>query len=230
MSDQVSITPWPVSDRFRRVILVGGTFDPPHSAHVRLVDSLRASSYRDAAIVFIPAAVSPFKAGRVGTDPKLRSRMIALACANVRDSGVWTDEIDRARFGEPSYTIDTLRRVKFVAPDVEPVFVIGSDQAAAFHRWREPRGIRQLARVIVLAREPFANAGSLRAALEESGFWSDEEVNEWIASIADVPTDRLSSTEVRERIMNHGVDAITPGDLDPAVADFIREHRLYARS
>lgn len=228
MTDQVSITPWPVSDRFRRVILVGGTFDPPHSAHVRMVEALRASRFPDAAIVFIPAAVSPFKTGRPGTDPTLRARMIALAATKIAHGGVWTDEIDRARAGEPSYMIETLRRLRIVAPNVMPILVIGSDQAAAFHRWREPREILRLAEVVVLPREPIGGSSAFREALTSVRYWDPTEVESWVHAMADVPADPVSSTRIRERIAEEGVDAIDPRDVDPEVAAFIRANHLYA--
>ena len=229
MTDQVSISPWPLSDRFRRVLLVGGTFDPPHSAHVRMVEALRAARFPDAAIVFVPAAVSPFKMQRAGTDPADRSKMIALAAANVANAAVWSDEIDRARSGEPSFMIDTMRRLRQIAPHVTPILVIGSDQAQSFHRWRAPREILQLAELVVLPREPIGGRDALEEAMRASEFWTPDELKIWVESMADVPTDALSSTRIRERIALEGVDALDPQDIDPQVAAFIRAKGLYAR-
>lgn len=129
-------TPLAVPRSARRVILFGGTFDPPHRAHVELPLAARALiEGRDAAsgggadaaawLVFVPAARSPHKqeGPQAGDEDRIEMLRIALGEAGVREGepdrvAIWSDEIDRANWaarhgsaGRPSYMVETVRRV-----------------------------------------------------------------------------------------------------------------------
>lgn len=224
------ITPWPLPADARRVLVVGGTFDPPHRAHIELADAYRQPG--DEAILFVPAAQSPLKSGLSQTPTKHRVEMLRLAAAAVEWSAVWTDEVDRARAspGVPSFTIDTLRRMQKVAPGLELRMLIGSDQAAQFHKWREAREILKLARVVVAFRKPYESWESLEPVLRAANFWSDSEVDWWRHSSAEFGTrdiDPANSTEIRRAIGEHGARGVPTGWLHPNVAAYIERHRLY---
>ncbi len=222
-------TPWPLPPDSRVVLLVGGSFDPPHVAHLSLPIELRDRLFPDAALVFIPAAASPFKAGHAQTPPQHRARMLGLAVDHLRRSGVldlavWTDEIDR---GEPSFTIDTLRRANLVAPAASLRLVIGADQAAAFHRWRESCEILRLAQPLVLLRPPVGTVDELAAALRATGAWTPDQIQAWCDRSARTRLVDVSSTRIRDLIRTQGIDAV-PGDwIDADVRAFIDQHGLY---
>jgi len=126
------------------VLLVGGTFDPPHLAHASMAeigrlwldgrDPNQAGTRRhlrvlaDSAlaaradagigsatlIAFVPAARSPFKPPPIADDAA-RVEMVRAMASDIPGSIVWTDEIDRARPAQPSYWIDTLERARAAA-------------------------------------------------------------------------------------------------------------------
>ena len=53
-------TPIPIPEGCERALFFGGTFDPPHAAHLDLACAVRDDWMGDdAALVFIPAARSP---------------------------------------------------------------------------------------------------------------------------------------------------------------------------
>ncbi|MFZ4576591.1 MAG: nicotinate (nicotinamide) nucleotide adenylyltransferase [Phycisphaerales bacterium] len=208
------------------MLIVGGTFDPPHSAHIGLPVQLRDRWFQEAAILFVPAAASPFKSARDAASPADRVRMTRLAISHIPGTAVWTDEIDRDR-GEPSYTVDTLRRAAEIAPLSRLRLVIGADQAAAFHRWRECREILRLAEPVVMLRPPLDSTEVLRAALEASGDWSGQEVEQWLSRTVATPLVDVSSTRIRVLVHDGGVDAVPEDWLHPAVREYIRDHGLY---
>ena len=222
-------TPWPLPADSRVVLLVGGSFDPPHVAHLSLPIELRDRLFPGAAVLFVPAAASPFKNGLAQTPPRDRARMLALAVDRLTRSGtprlaVWTDEIDR---GQPSFTVDTLRRARLVAPDAILRLVIGADQAAAFHRWREWSEILRLAEPLVLLRPPIGGLDELAAALRASGAWSETEIEAWRARSVSTRLVNVSSTQIRDTIRTQGVDAVPADWLDDDVRAFIRDRGLY---
>lgn len=222
-------TPWPLPADARVVLIVGGSFDPPHVAHLSLPVELRDRFVAGAAVLFVPAAASPFKPGLTQTPAVDRARMLTLAVDRLTRSGtpglaVWTDEIDR---GQPSFTVDTLRRARLVAPDASLRLVIGADQAAAFHRWREWSEILRLAEPIVLLRPPMGGLDELAAALRASGAWSESEIEAWRARSVGARLVDVSSTEIRDTIRARDVDAVPAEWLDDDVRAFIRERGLY---
>jgi nicotinic acid mononucleotide adenylyltransferase len=173
--------------------------------------------------------------------------MLRLAIRGLRDSAVWTDEVDRGLHDPiaPSYTIDTLLRAR-AAGARRLWLILGGDQVTQLHRWRDPRRILDLAQPIVLLRPPLTAVSELRDALlavpgpgpvdgpspdvrARARFWTDAEVDSVCTST--LPIDPalapVSSSEIRRTIMTRGVQAVPTGWLNPEVADFITSHGLY---
>lgn len=229
------VTPLPASVRAQPLadtglILVGGTFDPPHVAHTQLPDAARRSiGAENAWLVFVPAGVSPFKVGgegAVGGASALdRLAMLGLAIADLPRAGIWTDEIDRG--DSPSYWIDTLLRLRsLIGPAVKLWFVLGTDQVAQFHRWRRCEEILELAEPLVLPREPIASAAAMEAALRVPGVWQDERIAWWLKRRIGLPVMGVSATRIRAQAANASGSGLL-ADVDPDVLAYIREHRLY---
>jgi nicotinate-nucleotide adenylyltransferase len=215
-----------MGERSLGVVLVGGTFDPPHRGHVALSAAARDAVVPGARLVFVPAARSPHKASGPVADDADRVAMLHLALAGVPGTEVWTDEIDRAVLGEPSYWITTLERAVHYFHGARLWFVIGADQAVALHRWREPRRLLELAEPVVLPREPWTTPASLGSALRESGAWDGPAVERLAAALVDVGVMPMSATQIRHMLESEG-DA--GSWLHPAVASYIARRGLYAR-
>lgn len=223
-----AITPLPVPSCARNLLLVGGSFDPPTLAHVRIAERARAVGCSPSAwIVFVPAARSPFKPDPPAADAD-RAAMLTLATGCLERAVVWTDELDRARAGAPSYWIDTLARARETRPTARFWFLIGADQAAAFHRWRDAHEILELASPLVVLREPYCDAAVLAAHLRATAVWSEDELTLWRDAVLPIPLVRGSATQARRALAAQPVDAAALDRLlDPAVLKFITEHDLY---
>ena len=221
------------------VILVGGSFDPVHIAHVQIAAEARATlpepDWRASWLVFVPAAASPLKSEQANSalprylapTPIQRIELVQLAIQTVDRACIWTDEIDRAASQNgPSYTIETVRRAIAARPGLQVRFMIGADQTASLHRWREAHELIRLAQPICVLRPPVSTIYELRQTLETSGSWSPEDIA--ILSQCAIQTSllKISSTAIRAAIAA-GKSARDLPELDPRVAARIDELGLY---
>ncbi|MEM1185741.1 MAG: nicotinate-nicotinamide nucleotide adenylyltransferase [Planctomycetota bacterium] len=219
MDPRSPITPWP-APKDAPALLFGGSFDPPHRAHAELAVAARDRAMPDAWLVVIPASRSPHKSVGPAASDEDRVRMLEIAFANTTSVSIWTDEIDRASAGMPSFWSNTLDRVLAARPDgLEGVrFLIGADQALAFHRWHDAVKVLQRCQPVVIPRGEITSVGQLSDALERTRAWSDRDLAVWRRSFIDVSPMRVSSTKVR---------AGTTDDVDPRVLEYIDERGLY---
>jgi len=222
-----NITPWPLGPGCSRVAVLGGSFDPPHRAHMTLARTALDHLGPNSGVVFVPAAASPFKVGRSASSAADRLAMVRLAVAGEPRWGVWSDEIDRAAAGEASYTIDTLRRAITVTNgQVGLCLVLGSDQALRFHEWKSARELLAIAPPLVRLRPPIGSVEALRTALGALGEWNDEELAMWVRQCVSASLDDVSSTRVRSVCAAEGPGAIREMVGGP-VADYIGGRGLY---
>ena len=197
----------------RRLLIFGGSFDPPHRAHVDLPEQVRQAIEADV-VVYLPAGRAPHKLDKVQTDPAHRLAMLRLALADAVAAGtavVLDDEIRRvAADGRPSYTVDTLEALKQrIAPGAEMRLLIGTDQVNIFETWKDWQRILQLAEPVVMVRPPET---------------VDDVPEAWRPRVVEVPAMDVSSTEVRRRV----AAGQTLGDMVVAdVANYIGTHGLY---
>lgn len=220
-----AITPMPGLGPEGPVMLVGGSFDPPHLAHIELAVQARARVCPSAQLVYVPAARSPHKAGGPEASGADRVAMLKLALGGVQRSSVWTDELDRAEMGEPSYWVVTLERARaLLGGGRELFFLIGADQALGFARWREPGRILGLARAIVINRGEVRTREELEVRLAGTSLQC-ELTSAW----CEVEHLEISATAVRE-VLSGGKDSDLRGVLHPEVASFIAERGLYGGS
>ena len=140
----------------QRIGVLGGTFDPPHLGHLRAAETARAALGL-ASVRFVPAGEPWLKAGRRITPAAHRLRMVELAIAGSPHFALCDWEVRRAG---PSYTVDTLERLRRELPAAaELYFIVGSDVLSDFHRWRRPERVLELCRLAVVGRPGAGNDG-----------------------------------------------------------------------
>ena len=194
----------------RRIGLFGGTFDPPHLAHLALARVARDTLALDE-LRWIPAGQPWQKSGRRLAEGAHRVAMVrALAGA---EPGCVVDARELARTG-PSYTVDTVREMVREVPGAEFFLVIGQDQYARFDTWREWPALLEATTLAVAGREGVAPAPPPALAARPHR----------VAALP-LPTMRISSTAVREAIARgEDVDDLAGRE----VARYIALHHLYA--
>jgi nicotinate-nucleotide adenylyltransferase len=230
------IAPLKLPRGVRHVLVFGGSFDPPHARHFDAPLSVVSLLYGERGyVLYVPAARNPLKAHAPNVTDEHRVAMLQLdRVGREQICGVWADELNRAREGKPSYTIDTLRRLRRIVPAaVELRLLIGMDQAAQFHRWKNPRAIIRIAQPLVMARPPLLTAFQLATELDRTGFWTRAEVAAWCSRLAPNLVGPDSSTSVRDALRSapakpalwKGMDGLR--HLSPTVARYIVDHHLY---
>ncbi|HOT62876.1 MAG TPA: nicotinate-nucleotide adenylyltransferase [Treponemataceae bacterium] len=165
-----------------RIAVLGGTFNPPHHAHLALADEVACAFGYDR-VLLIPAHVPPHKEMAAGASD--RDRLAMLHRATRGNGRLAVDDCELKR-GGVSFTIDTLRDLaRRYGRRLEGRIglVIGEDLVPGFPSWREADEIARVADVIVATRP-----GSPRIDFPYRHVRVDN------------PPLDLSSTEVRARI------------------------------
>lgn len=131
-----------------RTALYGGTFDPIHHGHLILAREAMEQLGLDR-VVFVPAALSPFKQGTRPADAEARLAMVRVAIAG--EPRFECDDSELGREG-PSYTVDTVEAWRARAPGDALFYFIGQDNVrdlAAWKRWEE---LREMVTFVVFER------------------------------------------------------------------------------
>ena len=126
--------------------LLGGSFNPAHSGHRRLSKGAERALGLDE-VWWLVSPGNPLK--DPATMAPLSARM-ASARRAARGLPVRVTAIE-SRLGT-RYTVDTLQALRRRYPDRRFVWLMGSDNLAQFHNWREWRKIATLVPIAVVSR------------------------------------------------------------------------------
>jgi nicotinate-nucleotide adenylyltransferase len=133
-----------------RVGIFGGTFDPVHHGHLLMAEAALEQLDLDR-ILFIPAALSPFKQDRPpGATTEQRLRMLRLATSP--EPRFEVDDRELHREG-PSFTLETVRSLLGDHPGVRFLLLVGADNLGDLDRWHGIVELRNLVDFAVLDRE-----------------------------------------------------------------------------
>jgi nicotinate-nucleotide adenylyltransferase len=200
--------------------ILGGTFNPPHLAHLAVARHALEQLGLER-VVLMPAGNPPHKPAERDPGAAHRLRMCQLAAAGVEGLSVCSLEIDR---GGPSYTVDTLDAIHASHREAELTLIVGADIANTLGSWREPARLLSMARLAVAARtgsdrEPVLE--TVAAIAREAGV----EAERWPVEFLDMGRIDVSSSMVRERAAER---LALEEQVGRAVAGYIAEHDLYA--
>ena len=110
-----------------RIAVYGGSFNPPHPAHVRAA-RLAYEALQPDKLLIIPAADPPHKQLAEGSpDPQERFELTRIAFRGFPEAEV--SDMELVRGGE-SYTSDTVAELAAEYPGAEIFFVVGTDSPA----------------------------------------------------------------------------------------------------
>lgn len=192
-----------------RIAILGGSFDPVHSEHVRLVEAAKTDLRLDKVII-MPSHIAPHKLDGAWTSGENRLKMCELA---FRDHGYAdVSGYELAQSGT-SYTYLTCQEFARRFPNAERFFLVGADMLENFFSWKNPREILKNVTLAVCGREGYS------AELEER-FFSEygcryEKVNYTGAEV--------SSTRIRTELAFGKV----PLALEQKVLAYAQENNLY---
>lgn len=198
----------------------GGSFDPPHRGHLRLIDSIVVCDDVEEVYV-VPTLQNPFKS-KSTTSYNIRCEMTE-AVIDSRQSQ-WSKSVTVKRdIPEPHTNIDTvysairtLDILKKDEPDSQFKFVVGMDCVADFDKWVDYRRILDEYGLIIVQR----------------GISTDYDIPDYLTDHPNVSVvqisnpSSISSTEIRELIAEKRYTRCVR--LMPSVIlDYISKYRLY---
>ncbi|WP_047373757.1 nicotinate-nucleotide adenylyltransferase [Exiguobacterium sp. ZOR0005] len=185
-----------------RIGLMGGTFDPPHLGHLLIAEQAREQLDLDE-IWFLPAAIPPHKSGFSPADDRIEMTRRAIA-----DNPAFKLSMIEFEREEPSYTVETMKRLRERYPDDTFFFLIGADSLEALEKWYDYETLIQLVTFGAVARPGSRYRLPKRADVRT----------------IDMPQLEISSTDIRERAKrNRSVAYLVPADVET----YIKEHGLY---
>lgn len=181
--------------------LFGGSFDPPHAGHVEVsLEALRA--LRLDRVWWLVSPQNPLKPNAPSSD---LARRIAAARALIRSPRIAVTGIEAAL--GTNYTAETLRRLLPRLPGVDCVWMMGADNLAGFHRWRDWEAIAASLPMAIFNRpgaamaalaSPAAHAlARFRLDPADAGRLARTPPPAWV--FLPSPTVAISSTELRAR-------------------------------
>lgn len=159
--------------------LMGGTFDPPHIAHL-LAAEVAYRQLRLDRVLFVPAGSPWQKASKDVSPAEKRWRMTELATADIEYFTPNDREIRREGL---TYTVDTLATFP---TDEELWLILGADAARGVPSWERSEEVLSRARVAVLPR-PGIDPQEVEDAIGPA-LWLD------MAPVA------ISGTDIRNRV------------------------------
>lgn len=206
-----------------RLGVFGSMMNPPHLGHVALVDAVHEACALDRVVV-VPSGIPPHR-GAPAVSARARLTMAVRAFADLPHVVVSDTEVERGEHGEPGYMVDTVEEVLelpgMLGYDdllVEPLLVVGADQATTLPQWHRWERLRELTPIAVVRRPDQVEDARLDAAIAAL---VDAGARVQVVEMAAVP---ISSTNVREVASRGDVTALR--DLVPeAIIDDVL--RLY---
>lgn len=187
--------------------LFGGSFNPPHVAHLVVAEVVR-DQFDLESIWWIPNATPPHKPNGELAAVEHRLAMTRAAIDDNPAFQLCDIEVERAGV---SYTVDTVRALQEQHPDTDFGLIIGSDSLDHFAEWHCPDEIAERVPLVVYKRP-----GVLEAVAEPR--FANR------VQYAAAPVMEVSGTEIRSRRRaGRSIRYLVPD----AVREYIEAHDLY---
>ena len=191
----------------KKIGLYPGTFNPIHNGHITLVNYFINNTELDEVWVVLTPQ-NPFKKSndlikdnyRLEMANKIFNHLINIKVSNIE-----------FQLEKPNYTIDTINRLLEDYPKNQFTLLIGEDNLANFHQWKDYSKILDLVNIFVYPR-------TKKNAIDK-GIISNSKI-----MILDAPQIKVSSEEIREK-MKEGSDI--QSYLPKEVYSYIIEKKLY---
>jgi len=191
----------------KKIGLYPGTFNPIHNGHITLANYFINNTELDEVWVLLTPQ-NPFKKIDNLIEDNHRLEMANKTFNHLKDIKVSDIEF---HLDKPNYTIDTINRLIKDFQNLQFTLLIGEDNLANFHQWKDYNKILDLVNVFVYPRNTIIDKGQ-------------ELIQNNKISILDAPKIEISSDEIRA-IMKNGNDI--KKYLPKEVYNYITEKKLY---
>lgn len=197
----------------KRLGILGGTFNPIHSAHISIAKAALEQLALEKVIILVNG-YPPHKSDDCNMASKQdRYNMVCLAAEDFDFLVPVRYELDKE---EKSYTCDSISYFKDLYAEYELCFIIGEDNLFEIEGWKNPEYILKNCRIVAAVRNDTERA--------KSG--ADYLIKKYSAKVEILSNkiEYISSTDIRNRIQK-GIDCT--GLLPNAVIKYIIERGLY---
>lgn len=165
-------------------MLVGlffGSFNPVHNGHLIIGDSIRHQESLDE-VWFVVSPQNPFKQKSDLLAEELRLSLLQSALRKTNHLKASNIEFT---LPQPSYTIDTMDKLKAEYPNYQFKIIMGSDNLRKLENWKDAQRLITENKFLIYPRLGYNN-----------GEYDDHHNFDF----CDLPILELSSTEIRKRI------------------------------
>jgi nicotinate-nucleotide adenylyltransferase len=184
-----------------RIAIFSGSFNPIHIGHLAIAREVLAQDAADE-LWFLVSPQNPLKKNNDLLPETDRLTMVKLAIGN--EPGMKASDFE-FQLPRPTYTINTLEKLRENYPEHQFKLLIGGDNLAIFHKWFEYKRIIDEFGLIVYPRPEF-NIDNLTQFPN--------------TILISAPLIDLSATEIREKLVNG--ESIT-GMVPEKVASFLHQ-------
>lgn len=190
----------------KQIGLLSGSFNPIHIAHLVLANYITEFTYIDE-VWLVVTPHNPLKEVADLADEKHRLNMCRLAISDMEKLMVSEVEFSMPK---PSFTIDTLDKLKCDYPNIDFSLIIGADNWTKFHLWKDFERIRKETKILIYPR--------LGEQIEIDAEFSEN------TQCCAAPIMEVSSTFIRSSIQEgKNMSAFLPS----GVYKYILQHNLY---
>lgn len=188
-----------------RIVLMGGSFNPPTIAHLKLMqsalDSVNASRgiFSPASHAYVSQKMKRLKCIQDVLSDDIRIEMLETFCK--RDSRLEVDTF-RIIHTEKKYDFEMLEEIHKSSPESELYFVIGSDKLKIIPRWHKIDDLLEICRILIAKR----GEDDIEAMKESNSYLKAH----WDSfSLFDIPEEirGISSGLFREKMRNQDIKA-----------------------
>ena len=117
----------------KNIGLLFGSFNPIHNGHVSLANFfIKHRNFNQIWLVVSP--LSPFKKNQIILDKYERLDMVKIAIKPFEN--IFASDIE-FKMKTPSYTIDTLNKIKKIYPENSFSIIIGEDNLDNLKKWKD---------------------------------------------------------------------------------------------
>lgn len=186
-----------------RIGIFGGSFNPPHRMHKKIIKDMISKGYVDK-IYIVPTGDLYYKKGLISYEHRVN--MLNMLVKDI--SGVEVSDV--GNINDFSFTFQLLDYFQKLNPKDEICFICGADNLEDFKNWNRYQYILENYKLIVMARNNLNLDNYLR------------EVKDAIIKVNNEEDD-VSSSKIREKLRLGKV----PEELDKDIVDYIKENKLY---
>ncbi len=191
--------------------IFGGTFDPIHKGHERVIRAVGKAMRMDRIFV-MPTGDPPHKTDVHITNAEDRLEMCRIAFTGFEKVTISDWEVNREG---KSYSYNTVKGFHSLYPDARLFFIMGSDQFLTLDKWYKIADMLQLCIPVCLTR----TGDDLKALNEKATQMGG-------AILVKVKPIVVSSTEIRQMIAEDRWDDAAQY-VSKDVLEYIRERGLY---